>query len=161
VFRANAPDSGNGEILAKFGTPEQQDRFLRPLLNGEIISCYSMTEPDGGSDPDAEPHRQMTMLLVPVDTPGVKFVRNVGLWGETGDLCTLGYLHYDNVRLSDSFVFGAPGEVFKVAQSRIAPGASTMPCARSGCARRRWKWAWSGGWWADLQQFRLLVLHTA
>jgi len=51
VFGAQAPDSGNSEILARFGTEEQKARFLRPLLDGEIISCYSMTEPDGGSDP--------------------------------------------------------------------------------------------------------------
>src|SRR3954447_20031820 len=51
VFGSQAPDSGNAEILALFGTPEQKTRYLQPLLDGEITSCYSMTEPQGGSDP--------------------------------------------------------------------------------------------------------------
>lgn len=51
VFGAQAPDSGNSEILAHYGTPELKERFLKPLINGEIVSCYSMTEPQGGSDP--------------------------------------------------------------------------------------------------------------
>jgi acyl-CoA dehydrogenase len=223
VFGANAPDSGNGEILAHFGTPEQKERFLKPLLNGEIISCYSMTEPDGGSDPtnfktravrdgddwvingykwfssnaryasflivpvitdpDAEPHKRMTMFLVPGDTPGIDFVRNVGLWGETGDMCTHGYIHYNNVRVPNNCVLGNPGEGFKVAQSRLGGGrihhamrtvglcqkALEMACERAvsrevkegrladlGVVRDQ-----IGGWWAELQQFRLLVLHTA
>ena len=223
AFGANAPDSGNGEILAHFGTQEQKDRFLKPLLNGEIISCYSMTEPDGGSDPtnfktravregnewvingykwfssnaryasflivpvitdpDAEPHRRMTMFLVPGDTPGVKFVRNVGLWGEKGDMCTHGYMHYDNVRLSDSFVLGNPGEGFKVAQSRLGGGRIHHAMRTVGLCQKALEMGMEravsrqvkqgrladldvvkdqiGGWWADLQQFRLLVLHTA
>jgi acyl-CoA dehydrogenase len=51
IFGCQAPDTGNGEIIAKYGTPEQKERYLRPLLNGEVFSCYSMTEPEGGSDP--------------------------------------------------------------------------------------------------------------
>jgi acyl-CoA dehydrogenase len=51
IFGCQAPDTGNAEIIAKFGTPEQKDRYLRPLLTGEVFSCYSMTEPEGGSDP--------------------------------------------------------------------------------------------------------------
>ncbi|MGH6632432.1 MAG: acyl-CoA dehydrogenase family protein, partial [Sphingopyxis sp.] len=51
IFGAQAPDSGNSEILARFGTEEQKQSYLKPLLDGDIISCYSMTEPDGGSDP--------------------------------------------------------------------------------------------------------------
>ncbi len=51
VFGCQAPDSGNAEILALFGTDEQKARYLQPLLDGEITSCYSMTEPQGGSDP--------------------------------------------------------------------------------------------------------------
>ena len=51
VFGCQAPDSGNAEIIAHFGTPEQKERYLRPLLDGEISSSYSMTEPHGGADP--------------------------------------------------------------------------------------------------------------
>ena len=51
VFGCQAPDSGNAEILAKFGTPEQKEKYLKPLLNAEIASCYSMTEPQAGADP--------------------------------------------------------------------------------------------------------------
>jgi acyl-CoA dehydrogenase len=51
VFGSHAPDSCNAEIQALFGTPEQKTRYLEPLLAGEITSCYSMTEPQGGSDP--------------------------------------------------------------------------------------------------------------
>ena len=51
IFGCQAPDTGNAEIIAHFGTPDQKERYLRPLLGGEVFSCYSMTEPDGGSDP--------------------------------------------------------------------------------------------------------------
>ena len=51
VFGSQAPDTGNAEILATYGTPEQKAKYLEPLLEGDIVSCYSMTEPQGGSDP--------------------------------------------------------------------------------------------------------------
>jgi acyl-CoA dehydrogenase len=223
VFGAQAPDSGNSEILARFGTQEQKDRFLKPLLDGEIISCYSMTEPDGGSDPtnfstravkdgdewvitgekwfssnakyaaflitpvithpEAEPHRRMTMFLVPRETPGLNFRRNVGLWGEKGEKATHVFMHYDSVRLPESAILGAPGEGFRVAQSRLGGGrihhamrtvglcqkALEMACERAVSRKTRGGMISElgvvqdqiGGWWAKLQQFRLLVLHTA
>src|SRR5436190_243374 len=51
IFGCQAPDSGNSEILAHFGTPEQKQEYLEPLLRNEIVSCFSMTEPQGGADP--------------------------------------------------------------------------------------------------------------
>ncbi len=223
VFGSQAPDSGNSEILARFGTPEQKKRYLQPILDGDIISCYSMTEPDGGSDPtnfktravrdgddwiingekwfssnakyaaflitpvitdpDAPPHSRMTMFLVPGNTSGLKYHRNVGLWGERGDDATHGYLHYDNVRVPSSAVLGEVGKGFQVAQSRLGGGrihhamrtvglcqkALEMACERAVSRKTRGGMISElgvvqdqiGGWWAKLQQFRLLVLHTA
>ena len=223
VFGSQAPDSGNSEILARFGTAEQQARYLQPLLDGDIISCYSMTEPDGGSDPtnfatravrdgdewvingekwfssnakyaaflilpvitdaDAAPHERMTMFIVPADTPGVKFQRNVGLWGERAKSATHGFMHYDNVRLPASAVLGEVGKGFQVAQSRLGGGRIHHAMRTVGLCQKALEMASEravsrktrggliselgvvqdqiGGWWAKLQQFRLLVLHTA
>jgi acyl-CoA dehydrogenase len=159
-----APDTGNMEILAEFGTPEQQDEWLVPLLNGEIRSCFAMTEPwvassdatniqsrierDGDgytinahkwwtsgaasdrckvailmgvSDPDADPYHRHSMILVPLDAPGVKIVRTLPVFGHDagGGHCeTL----YDNVRVPASYMLGEEGGGFAIAQARLGPG---------------------------------------
>ena len=125
VFGCQAPDAGNAEILHMFGTDDQKERFLRPLVAGGVRSFFSMTEPDvSGSDPtllrtravrdgdewvidghkwfssgadgasfgivfaitdpEAEPHRRGTMILVPVATPGVEIVRPIPVMGHAG-----------------------------------------------------------------------------
>src|SRR5205807_8036389 len=124
ALNCSAPDTGNMEILAEFGTPEQQERWLRPLLDGQIRSSFAMTEPDvassdatnirtrierdgdqfivngrkwfisgamrgrckiaivmGVTDPDAEPHRRQSMVLIPMDTPGVSIRRGLAVFG--------------------------------------------------------------------------------
>jgi acyl-CoA dehydrogenase len=159
-----APDTGNMEILHRFGTDAQQERFLRPLLDGDTRSCFAMTEPwvassdatnissrierDGDeyvvnahkwwtsgaassrctfailmgvSDPDADPHRRHTMILVPLDTPGVSVERALPVFGRShgGGHCeTL----FQDVRLPADLVLGEEGGGFALAQARLGPG---------------------------------------
>ncbi len=160
----SAPDTGNMEILAEFGTPEQQEHWLVPLLNGEIRSCFAMTEPwvassdatniqsrierDGDhyvvnahkwwtsgaaserckvailmgvSNPAADPYHQHSMIIVPLDTPGVKIVRTLPVFGHDagGGHCeTL----FTDVRLPASDILGGEGNGFAMAQARLGPG---------------------------------------
>ncbi|GAA4663406.1 acyl-CoA dehydrogenase family protein [Gordonia humi] len=164
VFGTAAPDTGNAEILAMFGTAEQKERYLQPLLDGEIVSCFSMTEPQAGADPkeftcrarregdewviegekwfssnaryaeflivmavtdpDASPHRRMSMLIVPADADGVEILRNVSVLGERDDLDEgiHGYIRYNRVRVPLDAMLGGPGDGFAVAQARLGGG---------------------------------------
>ena len=160
----SAPDTGNMEILAEFGTPLLQEQFLRPLLDGEIRSCFAMTEPwvassdatniqsrierDGDhyvvnahkwwtsgaasprcrfailmgvSSPDADPYHRHSMVVVPLDTPGVTIVRTLPVFGHDagGGHCeTL----YEDVRIPAEYVLGEEGGGFAIAQARLGPG---------------------------------------
>ena len=164
VFGCQAPDAGNAEILHLFGTDEQKERFLRPLVAGEVRSFFSMTEPevsgadptllrtravregetwvidghkwfssgaDGAafavvfavSDPDAEPHRRGTMILVPVEAPGVEIVRPVPVMGHTGrGWSTHCEVRYTGVRVPVANTLGGEGDAFRIAQKRLGPG---------------------------------------
>ena len=164
VFGCQAPDAGNAEILHLFGTPEQQERWLAPLVAGDVRSFFSMTEPevsgsdptllrtravrdgdewvidghkwfssgaDGAAfgivmavtDPDAEPHRRATQIIVPADTPGVEVVRPVPVFGHAGrGWSTHCEVRYTGVRVPLENALGEPGDGFRIAQKRLGPG---------------------------------------
>jgi acyl-CoA dehydrogenase len=164
VFGCQAPDAGNGEILWHFGTEEQKERWLKPLVAGEVRSFFSMTEPevagsdpttlrtravrDGGewvidghkwfssgaegaafgivmavTDPEAEPHRRATQIIVPADTPGVEIVRAVPTMGHRGrGWTTHCEVRYTGVRVPVENTLGEVGDGFRIAQKRLGPG---------------------------------------
>ena len=163
VFGCQAPDAGNAEILHLYGTPEQRERFLEPLVGGRARSFFSMTEPevagsdptllrtravqdgddwvidgqkwfssgaDGSTfgvlfaitDPEAEPHRRGTMILVPAETPGVE-IRPVAVMGHTGrGWNTHCEVRYSGVRVPVANTLGERGDAFRIAQKRLGPG---------------------------------------
>ena len=164
VFNCQAPDAGNGEILHLFGTDEQKERFLKPLVEGSVRSFFSMTEPEvSGADPtslrttavldgdewvidghkwfsssaegagfgivmavtdaSAPPHRRMSQILVPADTPGVDVVRAIPVLGHAGrGWSTHCEVRYSGVRVPRENVLGEPGDGFRIAQKRLGPG---------------------------------------
>jgi len=164
AINCSAPDTGNMEILAMFGTQEQQERWLVPLLEGVMRSCFSMTEPDvassdatnigcrietdgdefvitgtkwwssgamsprcriaivmGVTDPDADVYHRQSMVLVPLDTPGVQIVRDLTVFGyhERGGHAEI---RFEGVRVPRSNLLGEQGGGFAIAQARLGPG---------------------------------------
>ena len=223
VFGCQAPDSGNAEILAHYGTPEQKRQWLEPLLDNQIVSCFSMTEPQGGADPkvfrtsavqdgdewvingekwfsshasfssflivmavtdpDNPPYQQMSMFIVPTDTPGVEIVRDVGLGYEQAGHGTHAYVRYTDVRVPCDSMLGDRGGAFVVAQTRLGGGrihhamrtvgqvskAFDMMCERAVSrhtqgemlGRKQMVQAMIADSWIEIEQFKLLVMRTA
>ena len=223
TFGCQAPDTGNSEILAHYGTKEHKARYLQPLLDGEIVSCFSMTEPLGGADPtmftcratqdgddfvingekwfssnarwasflivmavtdpDAAPHKRMTMFIVPSETPGINIVRNTGVGTEPRGHGSHAYIRYENVRVPKTNMLGARGQAFAVAQTRLGGGrihhamrtmgqlqrAFDMMCERvlsrttkgEVLADKQSVQEKIADSWMEMEQFRLIVLRTA
>ena len=222
-----APDTGNMELLAEFGSEEQQQRWLRPLLDGEIRSAFCMTEPDvassdatniatrierdgdeyvingrkwwssgamdprckilivmGKSAPDAERHRQQSMILVPRDTPGVNIQRGMHVFGYTdGPHGGHAEVEFRDVRVPAGNLIAGEGDGFAIAQARLGPGRIHHCMRQIGaaeralelmCRRATQRSAWGGplanqgviqDWIAEsrvrIESARLLVLKTA
>ncbi|HEU5270804.1 MAG TPA: acyl-CoA dehydrogenase family protein [Jatrophihabitans sp.] len=227
AMNCSAPDTGNMELLAMFGTDAQHEQWLKPLLDGEIRSCFSMTEPDvassdatniatrisrdgdcyrvsgtkwwstgalrpecklaivmGVSEPDADRHARHSMILVPLDTPGVSIRRSTTVFGyDDGPHGGHGVIDFDDVEVPASNLLGPAGGGFGMAQARLGPGrihhcmraigvaeralelmvdrvsgrtAFGGPLARQGVIRE-----WIAESRLAIEQARLLVLKTA
>ena len=166
VFNCSAPDTGNMEVLVRYGTPEQKKRWLEPLLAGEIRSCFAMTEPDVASSDatniqarierrrrrvrpqraqvvdlgrrrsalrgrhlhgqersqGATQHKQQSMILIPMDAPGVTIRRMLTVFGYDDAPHGHAEITFEDVRVPASNMLLGEGRGFEIAQGRLGPG---------------------------------------
>ena len=165
AMNCSAPDTGNMEVLVRYGSNEQQDQWLKPLLNGEIRSAFGMTEPgvassdatnmeakaelvngewvingekwwtSGAGDPrckiiifmcvtnpDNDRHRRHSMILVPMDTPGVEVQRMMHVFGYDDAPHGHAHIKFNNVKVPYENVILGEGRGFEIAQGRLGPG---------------------------------------